>query len=200
MLKTSHNSGFSMIELMIGILIMAVLIATGFPAFNTYIDNNRVRSAAEGFMTGVQLARSEAVRRNGAVQFLLTTDEARGLNVETANLSPTSLSWIVRVVIPATGLHEFVEGKSWFQDSGQTATGTQRVTLDGTVSSISFNGLGSTNLAAQATFDFKNPTGGACAGASTPGPIRCLRVVVAVGGQARMCDPAVSATGDTRKC
>jgi hypothetical protein len=36
------------------------------------------------------------------------------------------------------------------------------------------------------------------------GRIRCLRVVVAVGGQARLCDPAVSAAavaaGDSRGC
>lgn len=200
MLKTRHSRGFTMIELMIGIVILAVLIATGFPAFTTYMDNSRVRSSAESFITGMQLARSEAVRRNAQVEFLLTSDEARGINVETTNLSATALNWIVRVDITATGLHEYVEGKSWFQDSGQNASATPRVTVDGTVASITFNGLGATNLGAQATFDFKNPTGGACAGASTPGPIRCLRVVVAVGGQARMCDPAVSATGDTRSC
>ncbi len=186
-----------MIELMIGIVIMAVLVAAGFPAYTTYLENAKLRSAAESFMTGVQLARSEAVRRNTPVEFVLTTDEARGVNVETTNLSPTALNWIVRVVIPATGLHEFIEGKSWFQDSGQTATGTPRITIDG-VQSIKFNGLGATNnLANQATFDFKK-SGGTCA--VDGGPIRCLRVIVAVGGQARMCDPAVAASGDTRAC
>lgn len=200
MLNIRHSRGFSMIELMVGIVIMAVLVATGFPAFNTYMDNGRVRSAAENFMTGLQLARSEAVRRNGSVEFLLTADEARGANVETANLDATSASWMVRVLDPATGLHDFVEGKSWFQDSGQTSAATPRVTVAGTTSSIMFTGLGATTLGVQATFDFKNPTGGACAGDPTPGPIRCLRVVVAVGGQARMCDPAANAAGDTRKC
>jgi type IV fimbrial biogenesis protein FimT len=196
-LKTRPSRGFSMVELMIGIVIMAVLMVLGFPAYTTYLANAKLRTSAESLMTGMQLARSEAVRRNTTVEFLLTTDEARALNLETTNLSPTSLSWMVRVPL-ANGLHEYVDGKSWFQDSGQKSTDTPAVTIDGgAISSILFNGLGATNLAAQATFDFKNPNGGACA--VDGGPMRCLRLVVAVGGQARMCDPAAP-TKDTRTC
>ncbi|MCC6472780.1 MAG: hypothetical protein IT514_03450, partial [Burkholderiales bacterium] len=43
-----------------------------------------------------------------------------------------------------------------------------------------------------------NPSGGACA--ADGGPMRCLNVLVSPGGQIKMCDPAVAATGDTRRC
>jgi hypothetical protein len=118
-------------------------------------------------------------------------------NKETTSYSAQALNWMVRVPL-ASGLHTFVEGKSGIQDSSQSQGSTLHVTVDGgTVAlPITFNGLGATTLATQANFNFKNLTGGACA---PGGPIRCLRVVVAVGGRARMCDPAAPAS-DTRTC
>lgn len=187
--------GFSLIELMIGLAIFAFLMGMGVPAFTTYIANAKIRSAAEVFYSGVQSARAEAVKRNASVQFILTDDLGDSTNVQTTNLSTTGKNWIIRVQDPTTLIYSYVEGKSMLSGSGQTST--QGVTVTGTVSSITYSGFGATNLAAAATFAFANPTGGACAPA---GPMRCLSVVVSVGGQARMCDPAVTTAGDTRKC
>lgn len=187
--------GFSLVELMIGLAIFAFLMALGVPAFSTFIQNSKLRSAAEVFHAGVQMARAEAVRRNLPVQFLLTDDLGDQSNAQTTNLSTTGRNWIIRYQDPTTLIYQYIEGKSMISGSGQTST--PAVTVTGSVSSITFNGFGSTNLASSATFAFANPTGGSCA---PTGPMRCLNVVVSVGGQARMCDPAVSATGDTRKC
>lgn len=187
--------GFSLIELMIGLAIFAFLMAMGVPAFSTYIQNAKLRSAAEVFVAGVQSARADAVKRNASVQFILTDDPGDSSSVQTTNLSTTGRNWLIRVQDPATLIYSFVEGKSMAEGSGQTSTPS--VTITGTVSSITYNGFGATNLAAAATFAFTNPAGGACA---PTGPMRCLSVVVSVGGQARMCDPAVTATGDTRRC
>ena len=43
--------------LMIGLAIFAFLMALGVPAFSTFIQNSKLRSAAEVFHAGVQMAR-----------------------------------------------------------------------------------------------------------------------------------------------
>jgi type IV fimbrial biogenesis protein FimT len=42
-----------------------------------------------------------------------------------------------------------------------------------------------------------NPTGGTCA--SVAGPMTCMRIIVSVGGQIRMCNPNV-ASGTPQGC
>ena len=54
---------------------------------------------------------------------------------------------------------------------------------------ITFDGLGKTNLVGAATIQVTNPTGGACQTSATAGKMRCLNVTVSVGGQVKMCDP-----------
>lgn len=187
--------GFSLVELMIGLAIFAFLMAMGVPAFTTYIQNAKIRSAAEVLHAGIQTARAEAVKRNAAVQFLLTNDAGDSSSTQTATASTTGRNWIIRVQDPTTLLFSFIEGKSMAEGSGQTSTPS--VTITSTVSSVTFNGFGATNLGAAATFAVANSAGGVCA---PLGPMRCLSVVVSVGGQARMCDPAVTTAGDTRTC
>ncbi len=188
--------GFTLVELMIGLAIMALLLMMGVPAFSTFIQNSKLRSTAETFHAGIQTARAEAVKRNAQVQFILTDDAGDTTSAQTATASTTGRNWLVRVQDPTSLVYTFIEGKSAAEGSGQTSTPS--VAVSGTVSSMTFTGLGGTTLGSAATFSFTNPAGGACQSAS--GPMRCLSVVVSVGGQARMCDPAVTTTGDTRKC
>lgn len=63
-----RQSGLSLIELMIGLAILGMLLALGVPMFTTWIQNTQIRTAADGFLNGVQSARNEAIRRNAAVQ------------------------------------------------------------------------------------------------------------------------------------
>ena len=190
-----RGRGFTLVELMIGLVIMAVLLMMGVPAFSIFIQNSKLRSSAETFHAGIQTARAEAVKRNSLVEFILTDDPGDPSSTQTAVASTTGSNWLIRVQDPTTLLYSFVEGRNATQGAGTTATS---VVVTGTVSTVTFNGFGGTRLGAAATFAFTNPSGGACAAAS--GPMRCLSIVVSVGGQARMCDPAISATGDTRKC
>jgi len=191
-----RRRGFTLVELMIGLAIMAFLLMMGVPAFSTFIQNSKLRSTAEVFHAGIQTARAEAVKRNAQVQFILTDDAGDSSSTQTATASTTGRNWLIRVQDPTSLIYTFIEGKDAAEGSGQTSTPS--VAVSGTVSSMTFTGLGATTLGSAATFSFTNPAGGACKSAS--GPMRCLSVVVSVGGQARMCDPAVTATGDTRKC
>ncbi len=196
MLISHPGEGFSLVELVIGLAILSLLLVIGLPAFTTYIQNAKLRTAAEAFLAGVQSARGEAVRRNAQVQIILTNDDADVTNRNTTNLSATGQNWIVRALDPTTGLYDFIEAKAMAEGSGQTSAPT--VQIDGGAnSSVTFNGFGTTTLGAAATIAFSNPAGGACA---PTGPMRCMNVVISIGGQARMCDPAVTAAGDTRRC
>lgn len=186
------SDGFSLIELMIAIAIVAILLTTGIPAFTTLIQNSKLRNAAENCLAGLQRARSEALQKNDSIEFLLTNDNPIAANVAAFTPSATGRNWAIR----HADMSAFIEGHAGIEGSGQSAS--SNVAVDGNgVSSIVFNGLGRANLAATATFNFTNPAGGSCAPA---GPMRCLNVLVSVGGQIRLCDPAATAAGDTRGC
>jgi type IV fimbrial biogenesis protein FimT len=68
---------------------------------------------------------------------------------------------------------------------------------------VHFNGLGrvtSPGGAANLTqVAISNPVGGTCEHVDG-GAMRCLRINISVGGEARMCDPAVTDATDPRIC
>lgn len=68
----ARAAGFSLVELVVALAIMGVLLSLGLPAFSAYSRNIKVRAAAESFMSGLQLARGEAVRLNTSVELILT--------------------------------------------------------------------------------------------------------------------------------
>ena len=57
--------GFSMIELMVGLVILAMLMALGAPSFNNWILNSQIRNAAEELQNGYLIARTNGLRLNG---------------------------------------------------------------------------------------------------------------------------------------
>ncbi len=61
------HRGFTIIELMITILIVSILLAVGVPSMQTMIMDNRLTTAANNFLTELNLARSEAVKRGARV-------------------------------------------------------------------------------------------------------------------------------------
>ncbi len=69
MLAKSLSAGFTLIELMIGLVILAILLSLGMPAFTGILESSRTKAAASGFAMGLQRARAEAISRNQAVTF-----------------------------------------------------------------------------------------------------------------------------------
>ena len=67
-----------------------MLLAAAAPSFSDWIRNTRIRTAAEAFQNGLQLARAEAVRRNAWVRFQIT-DTVTAACV----LSSTGTNWLV---------------------------------------------------------------------------------------------------------
>jgi type IV fimbrial biogenesis protein FimT len=58
------HSGFTIVELMMALALMAVVMVMAVPNFNRLIKNNRLASQANEFITAVNYARNEAIKRN----------------------------------------------------------------------------------------------------------------------------------------
>ena len=183
-----HVRGFSLVEVVVTMAIAAILLSLGLPAWQTYLNNSRLRTTAQSFLTGIQAARTEAVRRNSNIDFALT---------DAANLDETSAAvaggrgWVIRTADGVT----FIEGKSFEEGAGNNGV----VVNSGATSVITFTGLGTTTLAADFRLSFSNPNGGNCVGGTPAGPMRCLDIAIMRGGQSKLCDPTVAAD-DTRSC
>jgi type IV fimbrial biogenesis protein FimT len=185
--------GFTLTELLFGMALLAVLIGLGVPAFGGFLQNAKLGTRSKSFYTGLQLARSEAIRRNLPVEFVLTDTPLSTANVENVAVTAANgRNWMVRVQPAASAAYQLIEAKSALE-GGDLAS---LQVLSGT-DIISFNGTGGTADGAAQRIDFSNPVGGLCVPA---GPMRCWSIVVGAGGQIRLCDPTVTALGDTRHC
>lgn len=61
------QAGFTLIELMTVITLMAVVLGLGVPSFRSFVLGQRVKSAAFAFANAAVQARSEAIKRNSDV-------------------------------------------------------------------------------------------------------------------------------------
>lgn len=165
-LKT-RSSGFSLIELLIGIVILAILAGLAMPSFQAWLQNTQIRNAAESIQNGLQRARAEAVGRNTNVEFVLGAGS----------------SWVVQL---PDGTN--IESRSSNEGSRDVAVA---VTPLG-ATTVTFNNFGSVlanNADASVPFTQVDFDSAVLAAAES----QELRVTIGLGGNVRMCDPNAAA-------
>lgn len=69
-------NGFSLIDVMVSIAVIGIATSTAVPMFGDYIENNRLRSVAEGAYGSVQLSRSEAIKSNSNIHMSVSDGTA----------------------------------------------------------------------------------------------------------------------------
>jgi prepilin-type N-terminal cleavage/methylation domain-containing protein len=85
--------GMTLIELMIGLAIAAILLLLAAPAYRDFIANTNVRNAAENTVAGLRQARAEAVKRNTVTKFSLTAD---GWGIEALEFDGTKIEDVTK--------------------------------------------------------------------------------------------------------
>jgi type IV fimbrial biogenesis protein FimT len=202
--------GVTLIELAVVMVITAILLAQASPLFAAWTQNVQIRTATESIQNGLQLARSEAIRRNRSVMFWLTSSGNAPANPQTAN-------WLVGCMNPiGAGVQPEAAGDcpgtqtsatptayNWIQMQTAAAQGTtnpQVTAVDANgnaANNVTFNSLGlvtgnSDGSTSIVQIDVANPSVRADL-------VRPLRVTVS-GGGIRMCDPFLSLANDPRGC
>ena len=166
----TKSFGFSLVELMFAIVILAVLVGIAMPSFSTWLRNSQIRNAAESIANGLQRARAEAVARNTSVAFVLATDS----------------SWTVDYVVKPVAADPPIDSRS----SSEGSRDVTRTVLPAGATTVTFNNLGQvTDATPLAQVDF-----------AAVGGNRNLRVTIGVGGNARMCDPNLISGSSPSAC
>ncbi|HYD76855.1 GspH/FimT family pseudopilin [Ramlibacter sp.] len=137
-----RQAGFTLVELMIGIAILAILAMVAVPAFNEAAMNSKLTSYANTFSASLRMARSEAIKRNAPVKMCASSD---GTNC--ASTGDWQQGWIVFQDTDDDGV----------LDSGETrflqepALGGDYLLGEGSTppTALKFLGSGMTSLAAQ---------------------------------------------------
>lgn len=118
MINKTSTRGFTLIELMVTIAVIAVMVAITVPNLNNFMRSNRMTSQINSFVSALQLARSEAVKRGAHVVLCASSNQT------TCNSTQWEQGWIV-----------FVDGSNTFSISSPSGrpSGTDQVLRVGSV-------------------------------------------------------------------
>ena len=118
------GSGFSLIELMVVLAVVSILLGVAVPAYQSFVDSTAVTTASNDLIAAINIARSEALKRDGivSVQALDTTSKDFSDGYCVVLDSPGNCTGALR----------------------QFTVGSDEITLviSGGYSSVSFDGLG----------------------------------------------------------
>ena len=200
-MKRSGVRGVTLVELMVVVVLVVMLLALAMPSATAWMRNTQIRNVATAIQNGLQRARIEAMRRNANVRFSLVSLTNLAVMDNSCALSATAASWVVSLDSPATKCGVGVDDATTPRiiDLKAAGGGSSQATVAATDSSgaaasaVVFDGFGRVvNGSGIATIDVQSSLTGS--------DYRALRIVIGPGGNTRMCEPAVTATGDPRAC
>ncbi|MGV3741074.1 MAG: GspH/FimT family pseudopilin [Burkholderiaceae bacterium] len=171
----SFPQGLTLIELLITVSILGIALALGLPSLADAMAQQRVRTGAEGVMAGLNLARTEAVRRNTNVSFTLENNAGWSVTVDDGDPD------VADVVVQRRPGYE-------------TGRNINVVATDDN-SVLTFTPLGAvSNFADAATLTEITVGPADSATADT------LQINISAGGQIRLCNQTIQAADDPRRC
>ncbi|MDD2767329.1 MAG: GspH/FimT family pseudopilin [Methylococcus sp.] len=119
-----NTAGFTLIELMIGIAIAAILITVGIPGFRDLILDNRMSAQINALVADLSYARSEAVKRNDIVTVCKRNTGDTGCD----DAKTWTEGWLVLAGATVLRVHESVSSP---MAMNLKYTGSDRVSYDG---------------------------------------------------------------------
>lgn len=187
------QAGLTLIEMAVGLVIIAILMALAAPSFRDWIHNIQIRGAAESIQNGLQLARAEAVRRNASIRFNMNA--ASGIADWEICATPNAPCPPADVIQSKAGLEGASIARAGISTNLATPFSTALAAGDGLPAGITFNSIGrvpTANVGVDiARIDLTS---------ATYSKARRLVVTVSSGGSIRMCDPAISLATNALGC
>jgi type IV fimbrial biogenesis protein FimT len=203
MLNCNRSRGVTLIELAIGIALLALLLAAAGPSVALWMRNNEVRNTASSILAGLTKARNEAVRRNQPMRFSLVSLSDSAVMDDSCALSAAGASWVVSVLDPAGKCSAIPKDKRGAGDDaadpliaekaaggiGGAGVAVSAMQSDGTAAdTVTFNAFG--RVVGAAPIDR----------IAVSNDSRTLRITIQAGGAIRMCDEGITTATDPRKC
>jgi type IV fimbrial biogenesis protein FimT len=192
-----------LVELMVGLAIVATVFAWAVPNFSTWIGNVRTRAAAESLLFGLQQTKSDAVTRNTAVRFQLTSNLGND-----CTLTDTGSHWVVDLargsgVANKCGTAPSDKDDPFILHKSETVSNPGAVTIAAAFNPVPGSGAASpTSITLDAlgrptfnagTVEYTVYPGSTEDCSHLGGDMTCLRVIVSSAGQIRMCNLALTA-------
>jgi type IV fimbrial biogenesis protein FimT len=194
--------GFTLIELMVTIAIMALMLLAVAPSLASWVVNLHIRNTASGLEQGLQRARQEAIRRNQGIGFWLVSASTNNDQVldGSCQLSNTSGSWVVSVKTPAgncaaspsVSTDPMLVASHAVGDGGTNVSVLAVDSSGAAANSVVFNGTGTIANASPISKIDVTAT-------SNASNYRSLCLELTGIGAVRLCDPALDST-DPRAC
>lgn len=190
-----RSRGSTLIELMIGLAVLALLLVAAAPNYGVWLANTRIRNASESIQNGLRLARNEAVQRDVNVRFELTSATNASWQVcalaAATDTCSTSTSTQIQQFNAAAGASSVVIGS---EKDTSYATGKFNTALTNLASGgVTFNASGRPT-------DYGGTSIVRIDASSTTGGTRRLVTTLTVSGSVRMCDPQLSMTTSPQGC
>lgn len=190
MLSPAKSRGISMVEVTIVLAIMAILMSFALDSFQGMIANQRIRTVSDSLRAGLQLARVEALKRNAAVFFdMATLDSSWTIGCETPDANDADGDGLQDCPAVIRSEPSSAEGGA----SAITITPAAGVRATFTALGLVKRPANQDGTLPISQVDVTAP--------NVPSNVLVpLRVLLQTGGLSRVCNPAVTTAGDTRKC
>lgn len=149
-MKTTHkNSGFTLIELMIALVVGSILLAMTVPSFQSAMKNNRNDTQADLLYGSLMVARSEAVTRNSSV-----TVCKKSVSADTCvTTDDWSYGWLI---FADTDSDQVVDGGETIISKQAEISGSIKITSDANfVTFIATGGMSTDATLSSGSFSFK---------------------------------------------